>query len=57
MLGRSAVDGLAVATGHFRNGVLLTPLTAAAMTELLTAGRVPAAIAPFTPGRFVGAAA
>jgi glycine oxidase len=56
LLGRSVVDRLSVATGHYRNGVLLTPLTAAAMVELLGGGPVPEVIAPFSPGRFVGAA-
>ena len=34
-LGWTALDGVAVATGHFRNGILLAPLTAAAMVDLL----------------------
>jgi glycine oxidase len=36
----TALDGVAVATGHYRNGILLAPLTAAAVVELLA--RVPA---------------
>lgn len=35
MIGRTGVPGLVVATGHHRNGVLLAPLTAAALDVLL----------------------
>ncbi|HEV2873269.1 MAG TPA: FAD-dependent oxidoreductase, partial [Actinomycetota bacterium] len=54
MLGPAGPEGLVVATGHYRNGILLTPVTADAIAELLTTGRVPEAIAPFGPGRFGG---
>ena len=58
MLGPAGPDGLVVATGHYRNGILLTPVTADAIAELLATGRVPDLIAPFDPGRFaVGAGA
>jgi glycine oxidase len=52
LLGRSALPGLTLATGHFRNGVLLTPITADVITALLTGTEVPAVAAPFTPERF-----
>jgi glycine oxidase len=51
LLGPAAVDGLVVATGHYRNGILLAPVTADAVAELLVSGRVPALIAPFGPAR------
>ena len=35
ILGPSGVDGLVLATGHYRNGVLLTPVTADATAELI----------------------
>ena len=54
MLGLAGPDGLVVATGHYRNGILLTPVTADAIAELLATGRVPEMIAPFAPGRFTG---
>jgi glycine oxidase len=54
MLGPAGPDGLVVATGHYRNGILLTPVTADAIAELLVTGRVPEMIAPFAPGRFTG---
>jgi glycine oxidase len=54
MLGPAGPEGLVVATGHYRNGILLTPVTADAIAELLATGRVPDLIAPFAPGRFPG---
>ena len=55
LLGPAGLDGLVVATGHYRNGILLTPVTAAAVAELLASGEVPEAIAPFSPARFAAA--
>jgi glycine oxidase len=52
MIGRAGPEGLVVATGHYRNGILLTPVTADAVAELLATGRVPDVIAPFGPDRF-----
>jgi glycine oxidase len=52
MLGPSGVDALVVATGHHRNGILLTPLTAAAISAYVLTGRLPEAVRPFTPERF-----
>jgi glycine oxidase len=52
LLGATGVDGLVVATGHYRNGFLLAPITADAITELLLTGQVPEAVAPFSPLRF-----
>ena len=34
-IGWTALDGVAVATGHYRNGILLAPLTAAMVVDLL----------------------
>lgn len=44
--------GVVAATGHYRNGVLLAPVTADAVAELAATGRTPAVIAAFAPGRF-----
>lgn len=49
ILGRSPVEGLVWATGHYRNGVLLTPVTADLVAAEL-AGEPPAH--PFGPERF-----
>ncbi|WP_046734212.1 glycine oxidase ThiO [Streptomyces humi] len=52
LLGPTRVDGLLLATGHYRNGVLLTPVTGDVMAELLAGGELPEEARPFTPGRF-----
>ena len=52
MLGPSAVDGLVIATGHYRNGILLAPVTADEIAHLLATGEVSPTIARFTPTRF-----
>jgi len=36
VVGRSSVDGLVVAMGHYRNGILLAPTTADLVAELVT---------------------
>lgn len=51
LLGPSALPGLVLATGHFRNGVLLTPVTAEVIAELLVSGTLPALAAPFVADR------
>ncbi|MEU6013454.1 glycine oxidase ThiO [Streptomyces sp. NPDC047515] len=56
LLGPTALPGLHLATGHHRNGVLLTPVTGDVMAELLTRGEVPEVARPFTPFRFSPAA-
>ena len=57
LLGPSALPGLVLATGHFRNGVLLAPVTADLIAELLDTERLPQAAAPFSPARFAAAVA
>jgi glycine oxidase len=52
ILGPAPVPGLVYATGHYRNGVLLAPVTADAIAEYLTGGTLPALAAPFTLDRF-----
>ncbi|MDX2596669.1 glycine oxidase ThiO [Streptomyces sp. WI03-4A] len=52
LLGPSGLDGLLLATGHYRNGVLLTPVTGDVMAEVLTSGELPPEARPFTPRRF-----
>ncbi|WP_137159443.1 FAD-dependent oxidoreductase, partial [Blastococcus sp. CCUG 61487] len=54
LLGPSSVPGLVLATGHHRNGVLLTPVTAEVTAELITTGTLPEVAAPFTADRFAG---
>ncbi|MEV5796409.1 glycine oxidase ThiO [Streptomyces collinus] len=52
LLGPSGLEGLLLATGHYRNGVLLTPVTGDVMAEVLTSGELPPEARPFTPRRF-----
>ncbi len=52
LLGPAALPGLILATGHHRNGILLTPITAALLAESLLTGKVPPQMAPFAPSRF-----
>ena len=52
VMGKTPIDGLYVATGHFRHGILLAPLTASVMAQLILRGRSPIDLAPFDPGRF-----
>ncbi len=52
ILGRTSIDGLVVATGHFRHGILLAPITAKVITELVLQGRSSFDLTPFTPLRF-----
>ena len=52
ILGPIAAGGLIIATGHFRNGILLSAVTADAVVALLTGGEPHRAWAPFHPGRF-----
>jgi glycine oxidase len=53
LLGATPVEGLFLATGHFRNGILLAPATARHLAELLTGGPAPR-LAPFSVERFAG---
>lgn len=52
LLGPSELPGLQLACGHFRNGVLLTPVTGDAMAESLATGSLPEVARPFSPARF-----
>lgn len=52
MLGPSGVDGLVIATGHHRNGILLTPISAAVISQYILSGRLPKMARPFDPQRF-----
>jgi glycine oxidase len=53
-IGRGALDGLFWATGHFRNGILLTPVTAELVAGALAGDPVPDFAAPADPLRFAG---
>jgi glycine oxidase len=51
LIGTVGIEGLIIATGHFRNGVLLAPITGEIVAALLTGGDLPVEIAPFAPRR------
>lgn len=45
-------DNVLVATGHFRNGILLGPVTGRLIAQLITDGRMELPLEPFRPSRF-----
>ncbi len=52
ILGGCAVEGLVLATGHYRNGILLTPITAEVISNLVLTGELDEVARPFTLDRF-----
>ncbi|HET6568775.1 MAG TPA: FAD-dependent oxidoreductase, partial [Rhodothermales bacterium] len=52
LLGWSSASGVMIATGHFRHGILLTPITAETIAQLLLMGETSPLLAPFSPQRF-----
>jgi glycine oxidase len=55
ILGPTDIEGLLVATGHFRSGILLTPITARLIREWVTEQRVSVDWDRFAPLRFMEA--
>jgi glycine oxidase len=47
------IEGLWVATAHFRNGILLAPITARLMTEWIVSGQPSMSVKEFLPDRFL----
>jgi glycine oxidase len=54
ILGPTGVPGVFVASGHFRNGILLSPITAKIMANLVEGRPSPLDIGAFAPSRFPG---
>jgi glycine oxidase len=53
IIGRSSrIDGLVYATGHYRNGALLAPITAELVADLLEGRTLGSTLAPYAPSRF-----
>ena len=53
IMGRSSrIDGLVYATGHYRNGALLAPITAELVADLVEGREIDSALAPYAPSRF-----
>lgn len=55
LLGSSVLDGLFIASGQYRNGILYTPAIAEAMTAMILGLEMPFDISSFDPRRFVSA--
>lgn len=56
ILGPADLKGLVIATGHYRNGILLTPITAKLVAEFITQKRVSFPWDEFSPQRFTASA-
>jgi glycine oxidase len=54
-LGKTEVQGVFTASGHYRNGILLAPVTARIMANLCTGRAAGLDISAFSPLRFAGA--
>ncbi len=54
ILGPAGLEGLVMATGHYRNGILLAPITAKLVTEWITEGKTSLDWEDFSPLRFSG---
>ncbi len=54
LIGPGALDGLILACGHYRNGILLAPLTGEAVADLLAGGELPDSLAAANPERLTG---
>lgn len=52
LLGATHINGYFAATGHYRDGILLTPVTAEVMCALLLDGKSPVPLDRFSPRRF-----
>ena len=57
LIGPGPVDGLLIATGHFRNGILQTPMTADCVAALLAGETPPVDLTAFAPDRFAASPA
>lgn len=54
VLGASAdIEGLYYATGHYRNGILLAPITGELIAETIVNGESASLLKPFSPNRFL----
>jgi glycine oxidase len=55
MMGPTDTPGLFIATGHFRNGILLAPLTAITMANIIEEKPAGLNVTAFAPLRFARA--
>jgi glycine oxidase len=54
IIGPTDIEGLFIATGHYRNGILLAPVTAKIVRDWVRRGQMPASSEIFSPLRFAG---
>jgi glycine oxidase len=52
IIGRTEIEGLIYATGHYRNGILLAPVTAACVAALVAKRTAPISLEAYSPARF-----
>ena len=52
IIGATLLPGYFAASGHYRDGIMLAPITAHLMTQLLTGNAIDLDLAPFSPLRF-----
>jgi glycine oxidase len=52
LVGPGRAEGLLIASGHFRNGILLAPATAEAVAAMLAGDEPATDVSAFDPGRF-----
>ena len=52
ILGSAAIHGVYYATGHYRNGVLLAPITATIVADLIEGHQSVIDLEPYSPSRF-----
>ena len=52
IVGKTPAEGLIMATGNYRSGLLMAPITGDLITELILTGQTPPLLAPFSPERF-----
>jgi glycine oxidase len=52
IIGPTPIDGLFIATGHYRNGILLAPITAKLVRDWIVDQKMPATARIFSPLRF-----
>jgi glycine oxidase len=51
LLGPSSTPGLILMSGHYRNGILLAPISARVVADCITGRKPPLDLAPFAPER------
>jgi glycine oxidase len=52
ILGEAETPGYYVATGHFRDGILLAPITAQVMAQVISGEKPQQDLSAFSPRRF-----